>query len=183
MSIILDVETNGLPRSQTNQNAYQGLHVIELAYLHMETKIEFSSLICHDDADMVDVSNTTRFHGITKDLIDTKGRHAMQVLNEFYDFLVTHDIHTIIGHNVEFDIHFLISESVFYNHENLTCRLQNMKSICTMKDSRVTKYMQSSKWPRLEEVYMKIFHVRPTKTHRALQDCYLVREVYTFLFT
>ena len=188
--VVLDVETNGIPsrrisdRSEVSRhiNAYKGLHVIELAYLHPSSNTEYSSLIQHNDPSMIDVQFTTRFHGINNDMIEAAGDPAVCVLTHFYNFLVDHDIQTIVAHNVDFDIQFLISESIFYNLPKLTNLLMNMCTVCTMKDDRVAVFMESSKWPRLEEIFRKISHESPKVTHRALQDCHSCHVVYKHLF-
>ena len=188
--IVLDVETNGIPKKRISNRteiprhlkAYEGLHVIELAYLHPSSSTEYTSLIHHNDPSMIDVHFTTRFHGINNDMIQNTGNTAIHVLTHFYHFLVDHNIQTIVAHNVDFDVQFLISESIFYNLPELTHLLMNVCTVCTMKDARASTFMGSSKWPRLQEIFCKITHEKPKLMHRALQDCHSCHVVYNHLF-
>lgn len=188
--IVLDVETNGIPSKRIDSrsdvcnhiSAYDGLHVIELAFLHPQTCTELATLLHHTDPKFIDLMYTTRFHGITKEMIDATGRPAIDVFREFYAFLVKHNIQTIVAHNVEFDMGFLISESIFYGLPELTKLLTTINIVCTMKDARVSRFMGSSKWPKLIEVFRKITHESPKIMHRALQDCRSCHVIYKHLF-
>jgi DNA polymerase III epsilon subunit-like protein len=187
--IILDVETNGLPDRRKGsrgavdgRSGYRGLHVIELGFLHASSNTEFSTLLRHTDPDMIDIRHTTRFHNITEQMIDLDGVCALEVLRQFFDFLIAHNIDTIIAHNAEFDVGFLISESEFYGQVELAARLRGMHFVCTMKNARVAEFMESSKWPKLGEVFLKITHEHPKQAHRALNDCYSCREIYNHLW-
>jgi len=184
--IVLDVETNGIPTKRISAlrdvpnhiSAYSGLHVIELAYLHPSTDTEYAALLRNTDPISIDLTFTTRFHGITMNMIDDTGLAARDVLVDLYAFLVKNDIRTIVGHNVEFDIGFLISESIFYNLPELTQFLTRVDVVCTMKNERVAAFMGSSKWPKLVEVYRKITHETPEIMHRALHDCHSCHTIY-----
>ena len=59
----------------------------------------------------------------------------------------------------------------------LSCNLNSMKQVCTMKDSAKFckipgkgKYPGSFKWPRLDELYFKLFQQEYERKHDARED-------------
>jgi DNA polymerase III epsilon subunit-like protein len=87
----------------------------------------------------------------------------------------------IVGHNLSFDIAMLQPE---FSREKIDFRLDEKFTICTMRSStawcRLPKLDGRSgfKWPKLEEVYYRLFGRYFEGAHDALADVVATKEVY-----
>ena len=92
----------------------------------------------------------------------------------------------IVGHNIDFDSNIVGAEFVrleFYNH------ILNCELICTMNSTVDYCSLENSKWPRLQELYTKIFGIPFEGAHDALNDvkatlkCFFYLKNSGFIFT
>ena len=78
-----------------------------------------------------------------------------------------------MGHNVSFDKRMLMVEGVRNKiHVNITdtyCTMKNGVDLCKIEKTSPTgeKYF---KYPKLSELYIKLFNIEPKNTHNALVD-------------
>jgi DNA polymerase III epsilon subunit-like protein len=126
---------------------------------------------------IAEVAQLTR---ITTDRALREGIALSTALHEFMGDLA--DANLIVGHNISFDLNIvgceLYRESMAYND------LLNKKKSCTMKCSADFCAIPSNspyggyKWPKLEELYRKLFGYTFDGAHDALADVEATRKCY-----
>jgi DNA polymerase III epsilon subunit-like protein len=111
---------------------------------------------------------STAIHGITNEQATSEGISLSSVLDDFSSIL--EDVHTIVAHNLSFDEKIVGCE---YLRMGLPNPLVEKNRICTMESS--TNYCAIDgpygyKWPKLSELYFKVFNTKLEETHNALVD-------------
>jgi DNA polymerase-3 subunit alpha len=125
-----------------------------------------------------------KIHGITTEISLTQGTSLLPVLEEFFADFDSAD--HIVGHNVSFDINmikaelqrFIMNSSDKKLQEYLTkintatkfyCTMQETIELCAieLKDKYGRPY---KKFPKLVELYQKMFGVTPKNLHNSLND-------------
>lgn len=110
----------------------------------------------------------SNLHGITTFKAINEGVDLKVAISSFLDDLSKATI--IVGHNIEFDINIVGAELYRLNIKN---PLPTMKFICTMKES--TDYCAipgkyNYKWPKLDQLYKKLFNKSFNNQHNAASD-------------
>ena len=108
--IVIDTETNGL-FSKTHTP-----HAVQVSYAIINTSSPFFPIVEDYDA-VIRISETTplpaesvAIHGITRDIIRTKGVPIEHVLRMVQAAVMTYKVEVIAGHNVDFDLRVLDAE-------------------------------------------------------------------------
>lgn len=186
MTIILfDTETDGLPKRFgapiSDVNNYP--RVVQLGYMVYEgDTLEFQTEHIVKPEGFYIPRQASDIHGITQKIAMEKGESLSYVLDEFKYWLEQAD--TLIGHNVEFDYCVMASEYWRRDGKN---PLEGKTQKCTMKAS--TNFVgipskskfSSFKYPKLSELYEKLFNAPMGNAHTALQDIQNTRKCYTEL--
>lgn len=110
----------------------------------------------------------SEFHHISNERAARDGEDIRVTLLAFEQVAKGSDY--MVAHNIEFDRGVLEAE---YRRMGLAASLYTSKTICTMEES--THYCglgspYSPKWPKLEELYYKLFRARIEGSHDALVD-------------
>ena len=176
--IVFDVETTGLP-SKYNANV-QELEV-------WPSIVQFSWLVYDtDEMDLVSIQDyivklkdgmlvpveSTNIHGITNEKMLT-GKDIEQVLYKFYEELESCSF--IIAHNLKFDKSMILVESIrnniepIFNNKVEFCTMINGTKICNLKRKNYRNQIVS-KFPKLVELYKKLFNELPNNLHNSLND-------------
>lgn len=183
--IFFDTECNGLPFSNKLgvDDTSNWPRMIQLAWLVTNEHgniLKRQSHIIYPQGFIItnEVENLT---GITTSRAKSEGVNLRTVLNEFMDDLV--DAELVIGHNIDFDKHVLGCE--LYRERLDYDTLLNKKSVCTMQRStnfcaipNPNSYYGGYKWPKLEELYQKLFNTTLSNAHDALSDVEATRKCY-----
>lgn len=183
--IFFDTECNGLPRNKNLSISATSNwpRMIQLAWLVTDEQGSIlksqSHIICPQGFIITnEVENLT---GITTSRAKSEGVNLRTVLNEFMDDLV--DAELVIGHNIDFDKHVLGCE--LYRERLDYDALFNKESVCTMQRStnfcaipNPNSYYGGYKWPKLEELYQKLFNTTLSNAHDALSDVEATRKCY-----
>ena len=183
--IFFDTECNGLPFSNKLgvDDTSNWPRMIQLAWLVTDEHgniLKRQSHIIYPQGFIItnEVENLT---GITTSRAKSEGVNLRTVLNEFMDDLV--DAELVIGHNIDFDKHVLGCE--LYRERLDYDTLLNKKSVCTMQRStnfcaipNPNSYYGGYKWPKLEELYQKLFNTTLSNAHDALSDVEATRKCY-----
>jgi DNA polymerase III epsilon subunit-like protein len=148
--------------------------MIELAYIiYNDDKTIFKSVnyIIRPDGFVIDNS---RFHGITTEDAKEFGVDIQDVFKEFETDL--EDINVIIGHNINFDLHIILSECYRSNNIDLVSKIKKIDKICTMETGKA--YLSVRKFPKLTELYQHLFGKPIDQEHRALSDTRICADCY-----
>lgn len=159
--VLVDIETTGLSPVEDE--------IIEIGAIKVkDNKMvdTYSQLIKIDRILPEFITNLT---GITDEMLQT-GKMPDIVLNEFVDFVGTN---VIIGHNVNFDLGFLINKCKKYLNYNLS------------NDYIDTLYMARRLVPNSVNYKLgtlaKLFNISYAGAHRGLKDVEITYEVYNNL--
>jgi DNA polymerase III epsilon subunit-like protein len=192
--LVFDTETTGLPKSKVINKDVLHLwpYIVQFSYIIFDT--EFKTLVKMKDfiirvPDFITISEeVSKIHGITNDISLTKGVNIVDVLNEFFADLSIVDY--IVGHNVSFDLNMIRAElnrlivnasnveqvSEFQTHltiintsKNIYCTMKESIDLCAIqtKDKFGRSY---NKFPKLIELYQKLFNITPNNLHNSLND-------------
>lgn len=168
--LFFDTETNGLQNELQSVNKNNYPRLVQLAYFLTNEKGENLSegnfLIKPKDFEIT--QDSQEIHGITNKIANLNGLNLKKVLTLFSS-LVKISTH-VIGHNVSFDTNVIKGELLRVKMEN---PFQLQTQVCTMKLS--TEYCnkgeyQNNKWPKLSELYFKLFKKDFIDGHDALKD-------------
>jgi len=193
-TLVFDTETTGLPKTQIVSPTTIQLwpHIVQFSYIIFDTEVNKivkikDSIIKVPETVIISEENS-KIHGITSEISFAKGVNLKPVLEEFFADLNTVD--HIVGHNVSFDINMikaelqrLIIECLNLNEvirfqeytiklntsKNIYCTMQETIDYCNieMKDKFDRPY---KKFPKLVELYQKMFNITPKKLHNSLND-------------
>jgi DNA polymerase III epsilon subunit-like protein len=193
--LVFDTETTGLPKSKiiNPDTLHMWPHIVQLSYIIYDTElmcmVEVFDYIARMKENITIPPESTAIHGITNEMSNKIGIPIEEILNEFFYYLQTVD--TIVGHNVSFDVDMIKIEllRIIYagklsNEKNKLCKMNlhyitNFKNIrCTMKETiqlcnipAIDYYGKPySKYPKLVELYKKLFESEPKNLHNALND-------------
>ena len=167
-------------------------HIVQFSYIIFDTetnkivKIK-DSIIKVPDGFTISEENA-KIHGITTEISLEKGVSLQPVLEEFFTDLNTVD--HIVGHNVSFDLNMIKAElqrltiecfnvdevtkfqeytTKLNTSKNIHCTMQETIDFCAieLKDKFGRTY---KKFPKLIELYQKMFNVTPKNLHNSLNE-------------
>jgi DNA polymerase III epsilon subunit-like protein len=194
--IIFDTETTGLPKSRQSlvNNTEEWPYIVQFSYIIYDlttNQIEVVSdhiIKLEEDIDIPEESS--KIHGITKEISNEKGVSIKEVIDRFIVDLS--DCELLIAHNLEFDLNVLIVELIRMNRYaelleddvsidlNNTAykKITNIEKYCTMKETEkkcnikaVSKTgKEYTKYPTLGELHYYLFKSYPKNLHNSLND-------------
>lgn len=170
--LFFDTETTGVPR---NYNAPASdisnwPRLVQLGWILTDTKGNTISERCEivkPDGFSIPI-DAVRVHGITTEKALREGEPLREVINTFLaDAKLAK---CIVGHNISFDQHIVGAELC---RLGITDTISRAKSICTMQAG--TNFCKipdiyGYKWPKLQELYKKLFGITFDKAHNAMAD-------------
>lgn len=170
--LFFDTETSGLPK---NWNAAVSElnnwpRLVQLAYLLFDfqgNKISGGDFIIKPDGFLIS-PESSQIHGITTDRALQEGELILPVLQRFNLLIEKADY--LVAHNMSFDDK-IISSEFFRNGILNNIHLKN--KICTMEKSTQFCAIQGPnghKWPKLSELYYKLFRTDFEDAHNATAD-------------
>ena len=189
-TLVFDSETTGLSKTQiiSPSTIHLWPHIVQFSYIVFDmdsneiVKIK-DSIIKVPDGFTITEENA-KIHGITTEISLVKGVDLLPVLEEFFADFDSAD--HIVGHNVSFDINMIKAElqRLIMNssdkklHDYLTTINTSKKFYCTMQETielcaieMKDKYGRPyKKFPKLVELYQKMFGVTPKNLHNSLND-------------
>ncbi|MFD1615822.1 3'-5' exonuclease [Gelatiniphilus marinus] len=178
--LFFDTETTGIPKNWkapiTDLNNWP--RIVQLAYIlsDKDGKIINQSDFIIKPVDFKIPEESSNVHGITTDKAIEEGIPLSLALQSF-DNLAKHS-GVLVAHNIEFDEKIVRAE---YLRCNMTDSLSNMKRICTMEESInlcALKGTYGYKWPKLTELYFKLFNSELKDSHNASNDVKATFECY-----
>ena len=167
-----DTETTGLPADYNApiSKTDNWPHIIQIAWVVMD---ESNKVVTKNDfvikPDGFDIpSSSVDIHGITFDYAMKNGVGIAEVIEKFLKDLSL--CKYVVGHNIKFDQNILSAQLY---RMNMNIDWNKFNSICTMKSSinfcKITG-MYGYKYPKLNELYYKLFHSNFENAHNAFSD-------------
>jgi len=188
--VFYDTETSGLP---VRRYEYGRLHVtqpyiVQLAWLIYDTEKhniqKYSRYVKLSNS--IEISaKSIEIHGITREILQEKGQHIIDVLTEFR--ASTKHCELFVAHNVDFDKTLLEKEC---ERNDLQCVFdKNVWHYCTMKSNiercgiiKEYKGKPSFKFPTLLELHNHVFpndsNIKKCQLHNAYNDVLLTFRCY-----
>jgi DNA polymerase III epsilon subunit-like protein len=185
--LVFDTETSGLPKER-NPSIYdtdKWPHVMQISYIIYNTETgqideKYDTYIKMNTWVIVDPVSEG-IHGITREIMDTKGVPIQEALVRVRDALGKVDI--CVGHNVSFDKRFLIVEGIRNNiRMNFPvdyCTMKNGKEMCKI-DFTFSNGEKGFKFPKLMELYEHLFPgiPAPQNLHNSFADTIITLKCY-----
>jgi DNA polymerase-3 subunit epsilon len=180
MILFFDTETTGLPKNWkapvTDLNNWPRLvQIAFLLYNKNGNLVSNGDFIVKPDNFSIPYESS-KIHKITHSKALNEGIELNKVLLEFNEVLTKSD--TIVAHNMSFDEKIIGAEYLRLGMPNL---MQNKNKLCTMEKS--TNYCAISgpygyKWPKLSELYIKLFKTGFEEAHNAAIDVKATAKCY-----
>lgn len=172
-----DVETTGLPKKGATcpKKSEDWPHIVQLAwtnYTSAATKVSGSNVIVKPDGYEIS-EEVAKIHRITQERAIAEGRPVAEALRGAVADILAADV--LICHNTAFDINVLGAELYRNGFKDAYEVLKKKRTICTMKETIdfcaiEPKRYGSYKFPRLEELHMKLFGEGMVDAHDAQVD-------------
>ncbi len=179
--LVFDTETSGLPKRSGFErlypawdlSSYDTCRVIQLAwavYTPDGHLMHQRSMYVRPEGFVLDAS-ASAVHKISMETLLQEGESIRAVLKEFQKELAGAGI--VVGHNARFDVHAVASEAWRCGMNELAAAMEGAPVHCTMRLAREfcgARNQYGLKFPRLSELYKKLFGYEPAVQHDALAD-------------
>lgn len=183
--LFFDTETTGLPPRGLERCSYKQTNIwprlVQIGWIVADEKgntIKRKSEIIRPDGFTIP-QGASDVHGITTEKALRLGVPLANVLHEVYNDMLTAKL--LVAHNFNFDYKILGAE--FYRQNINTNVTDSRKHVCTMLST--TNYCKLQpivhgeyKWPKLEELHIKLFGHSFSGAHDALADVEATKKCY-----
>ena len=172
MNLFFDTETTGLPKNYKApaSDLKNWPRLVQVAWLVADkegNEIKSAEYIIKPDGFTIP-AEAAKIHGITHELATSSGVDLKPVLEEIVKDISSAEV--LIAHNVQFDEKILGAELLRMGQPN---HIEGKPRKCTMHSS--TDFCRipgpyGNKWPKLQELYTKLFRETFDNAHSALAD-------------
>jgi DNA polymerase III epsilon subunit-like protein len=172
MSLIIDVETTGLPQCEGlpygENPSYEELHMYDSARV-----VQVSMMLCNEHFEQVEFKDfIIKSDGfITNEISTTKGIPFSDIVETLDTYLK--QISHIVAHNANFDISILKSELYRLGMHSIIAEITSKRILCTMKHTKMivkAKNNYGIKYPSLAELYSFVFNSKIENAHNSKYD-------------
>jgi hypothetical protein len=189
--LIFDTETTGLPKTKYLNGGNLNLwpYIVQFSYIILDVNlnkvIKVKDAIIKIPTDIIIPKETINIHGITNEISKEKGLPIEIIIDEFFADVLNIDL--IVAHNLSFDLNMIKCELLRLIKENnnidkynnyfneivnlkkMYCTMQETVDLCNIeaKSKNGNKFI---KFPKLVELYEKLFKTTPIKLHNSLND-------------
>lgn len=172
MYLFFDTETTGLPRNWkapiTDVNNWP--RMVQLAYLTYDNNgllMSSGDFIIKPNGFTIPLE-ASKVHGITTERALREGQPLKHILQEFG--LLVSEASYLVAHNMSFDEKIVGAELI---RSDMAAIFASKKKICTKE--RSTNFCAIDgpygyKWPKLSELYYKLFRTHFEEAHNAAAD-------------
>ncbi len=172
MYLFFDTETTGLPKNWKAPitDFVNWPRLVQLAFLYYDgngNKISGGDFIIKPEGFTIP-SDASKIHRITNEKAVSEGQHIKFVLQQFNDLVKKASY--LVAHNMSFDEKIIGAE---FLRNGMTNSLQTKNKICTMEKTTnfcAIKGPYGYKWPKLSELYYKLFKSDFDEAHNAAVD-------------
>lgn len=170
--LFFDTETTGIPESYLapSSDTKNWPRLVQLAWVLCDefgNRINTGNYIIKPDGFLIPLSSTA-IHRITTDWAKNNGVNIDKALSNFMKDFGRSTY--VVGHNIEFDKKIIGAELIRLGLDDI---LDTKKSICTMKSSTnycKIKNQTGYRYPKLKELYHKLFGKEFSNAHNAMSD-------------
>lgn len=172
--LFMDTETTGIPKNYKAppSDVSNWPRLVQVGWIFGDNKQEY--IIRPTDFTIpVDASN---IHGVTQEKALAEGVHIHGVLEEIKGLVRTADI--VAGHNISFDTKIVGAEFYrefgkdFFDGKRTVCTMLKSIDFCALPGKYGFKY------PKLSELYLKLFGRDMGAAHTALMDIENTKECF-----
>jgi DNA polymerase-3 subunit epsilon len=170
--LFFDTETTGLPKNYkapySDTNNWPRL--VQLAYILCDSKgeiIDKGSWIVKP-YNFVIPNEASKIHRISNERALAEGLPLNIVMHNFNSIL--NQTNCLVAHNISFDVNIIGAE---FTRLCMTSKLDSIKKICTMESTTNYCAIEGTygfKWPKLAELYFKLFNTNFEEAHDATID-------------
>ena len=174
--LFFDTETTGLPKDWNAPSS---------DVTNWPRIVQFSWIISDDRGQIISKQNyivkpvgfsippeLSKIHGITTERALEKGENLNNILDHFLRNL--QQVSYIVGHNISFDKNVVTAELYRTGGDKYVDMFETKPCICTMLSStnycRISRYNNEYKWPKLSELYYKLFNKELVDAHDSSVD-------------
>lgn len=187
--LVFDTETTGLPNVYNGRATpdtlknWTNCRLVQVAwriYTHSDDQFNLvasqSHLIKPDGFQIP--ADATRIHGITTADATNNGTDIQTVIEYLMADIESHNVYTLVAHNITFDDNVILSEMHRLNLD--TTKWEELNQYCTMRNN---KHRFGGRWPKLNMLYTKLIGpiANSAQLHSADYDCQLCAEVYMYM--
>ena len=114
--IVFDTETTGLPKSRQSlvTNTEEWPHIVQFSYIVYDMSLnkleKVGDFVIKLEADVGIPEESSKIHGITKEISDKHGEPLQEVIEQFITDIK--DCQLLVAHKLEFDMNMLIVELI-----------------------------------------------------------------------
>ena len=172
MYLFFDTETTGIPKNYKApaSDSKNWPRLVQIAWMLTDKtgkEISHAEYIIRPDGFTIP-ADAAKVHGITTEAAISSGVDLRLAVDAILDDIEKASV--LIAHNMQFDEKILGAELIRLGHAN---HIEQKPRKCTMQSS--TDYCKLSgpygyKWPKLQELYQKLFSESFDGAHRALAD-------------
>ncbi|MFA7288363.1 MAG: 3'-5' exonuclease [Melioribacteraceae bacterium] len=172
MILFFDTETTGLPINWNipitdSSNWPRLVQIAWIVFNDIGERLNNENNIIKPENFLIPLE-ASNIHGVTTEKALSEGRDLIEVLNAFNCEIDNCD--TLVAHNMNFDSKIIGAEMI---RINLATNLFAKRLICTMETSTNFCKIYSNagyKWPKLSELYFRLFGVDFQDAHDASAD-------------
>lgn len=190
--IILDVETNGLIKSNPSSEADKYPDIVQICWM----MVTLNGTVIHRKSHILDIrpfeqeNSAFKIHGIDEKLMETIGSPVKTVLRDLKNDIINTKA-TVVAHNVSFDIDVLKGNFKKYGFD--VSFFEDVDTYCTMKkfqeviegikpssslDYRLNRGSKDFlKFKSLTEAYNHLFFTNIDSMHNAIFDVTLCKKI------
>jgi DNA polymerase III epsilon subunit-like protein len=189
MYLMFDTETSGLAKnfkaSVTDIDNWP--RIVQLAYLlyDEDEKLLYGYNDLVKPEGFIIPEEATKIHGISQEKAEKEGLELKTVLKKF--IATARYAELMIAHNIDFDMKVILCEVVrvfgedkcnevsaeIFAKERIACTMHKGVSVCQIKNS-----WGGFKWPKVAELYEKLFNKPFEGAHNAACDVQATAESY-----
>lgn len=166
--LFVDTETSGLPKNWNSSRLDQWPYIIQVAwsiYTKAGELIKSENHYIRDENIIID-PQSKKIHGITEEVLAEKGEKRVKVLKKIYKD-IRHFDPLVVGHWISFDVKML---SVGFRRAGMKNILEEVPLYCTMLSNSHYVRFSNNNYPKLDELYHKLFNKTMEGQHNALSD-------------
>jgi DNA polymerase III epsilon subunit-like protein len=189
-AIVVDTETTGFPTSRT-PNPLNSDHFVKCRMLSVSWCVVdcVTGAVVKDAQTLVCIPGETwvhgaeHIHGLSEAFVRANGVSLLETMHTILTDIRTHNVDTLVAHNVTFDANVLINsahrctddDDDFFAFFGLT-ELQNLKQVCTSKLwGKGNNYYNTIS---LKDAVAKHLGENQLSAHQALQDMEYCKRLY-----